>query len=177
MQMKPTEQVIIKRASINDAEEILDLQKVAYVSEAEIYNDFTIPPLHQTISEILSEFNNQAFLKATLEDRIVGAIRSYLKSGTCYIGKLIVHPEHQNRGNGTRLLHGAERLFPDAERYELFTGMKSEKNLYLYGKNGYRIFRSERVSEDLILVFLEKTKKVSRQPATRDADGNGSFAC
>jgi ribosomal protein RSM22 (predicted rRNA methylase) len=37
--------VIIERATIKDAEEILDLQKLAYKSEAEIYNDYAIPPL------------------------------------------------------------------------------------------------------------------------------------
>ena len=40
--------MIVKRASFEDAKEILDLQKLAYVSEAEIYNDYSIPPLTQT---------------------------------------------------------------------------------------------------------------------------------
>ncbi len=39
----------IERAIISDAEEILSLQKLAYRSEAEIYNDFNIPPLVQTL--------------------------------------------------------------------------------------------------------------------------------
>lgn len=32
-----------------NAKETFDLQKLVYVSEAEIINDFTIPPLHQKI--------------------------------------------------------------------------------------------------------------------------------
>ena len=48
--------MIIKRATIADAEEILSLQKLVYESEAEIYNDFTIPPLTQTLEEIKAEF-------------------------------------------------------------------------------------------------------------------------
>ena len=39
----------IEQATIEDAQEILALQKLAYTSEAEIYNDFTILPLHQTL--------------------------------------------------------------------------------------------------------------------------------
>jgi hypothetical protein len=35
-------------ADKGDYEEILDLQKLAYQSEAIIFNDFTIPPLTQT---------------------------------------------------------------------------------------------------------------------------------
>jgi len=37
--------ILIERATISDAEEILALQKLAYRSEAEIYHDFNIPPL------------------------------------------------------------------------------------------------------------------------------------
>lgn len=157
--MKAKDKMVIERALIEDALEILDLQKLAYVSEAEIIDDFTIPPLHQTIDEILSEFERQVFLKVELEGRIIGSVRSYLENGTCYIGKLIVHPKHQNRGIGTKLLSAAECLFPDAERYKLFTGQASVRNLHLYGKHGYRTFRSEEVSKKLTLVFLEKINK------------------
>ena len=159
--MKPTDKIIIKRASIEDAEEILELQKLSYVSEAEILDDFTIPPLHQTIDEILSEFSHQLFLKVEFENRIIGSVRSYLENRTCYIGKLIVHPDYQNCGIGTRLLSAAENQFPDAQRYELFTGRKSEKNLHIYKKNGYRIVKSKVVSMKLTLVFLEKINEAA----------------
>jgi ribosomal protein S18 acetylase RimI-like enzyme len=95
-------------------------------------------------------------LKAVLDKKIAGSVRAHLESGTCYIGKLIVHPNHQNVGIGTRLLQVVERQFPDSERYELFTGNKSGKNLHIYKKHGYRIFKDEVVSEKLTLVFLER---------------------
>jgi N-acetylglutamate synthase-like GNAT family acetyltransferase len=158
--MKPTDEMLIERAVIENAGEILDLQKLAYLSEAEIIDDFTIPPLHQTIDEIRSEFDHQIFLKIGLENRIAGSVRCYLEKETCHIGKLIAHPDCQNSGMGTKLLNAAEKQFPDAERYELFTGQKSKKNLHLYGKNGYRIFKTETISEKLTLVFLEKMDKV-----------------
>ncbi len=151
--------VYIERASIEDVEEILELQKLAYISEAEIIDDFTIPPLHQKMDEILSEFRNQIFLKYEIDNKIAGSVRIYLEMGTGYIGKLIVHPNHQNLGIGTKLLFEAEKQYPDAERYELFTGKKSEKNLHLYTKNGYQFFNNKKVSEKLTLVFLEKINK------------------
>lgn len=43
--------MIIERASLEDAKEILELQKLAYVSEAEIYNDYSIPPMMQTLDQ------------------------------------------------------------------------------------------------------------------------------
>jgi len=146
----------IEKATIDEAQEILILQKLAYTSEAEIYTDFNIQPLHQTLDEIKTEFAEQHFLKVSEEGRIIGSIRAYVKDGTCFIGKLIVHPEYQNRGLGTKLLQEIENVFDNVDRYELFTGHKSQKNLYLYEKNGYRIFRRQQVTDGLIIVFLEK---------------------
>jgi ribosomal protein S18 acetylase RimI-like enzyme len=157
------QEIVISRASVDDIEEILALQKIAYVSEAEIIDDFSIPPLRQTMGEILSEFDHQVFLKATLEQRIVGSVRCYLEGETCHIGKLIVHPQHQNQGIGTRLLLAAERYFPQARRFELFTGQKSAKNLYIYRKNSYRISKNQKISDKLTFVFLEKFRDVSQQ--------------
>ena len=162
--MEPSGKIVLERASIEDAEAILELQKLAYVSEAEIIDDFTIPPLHQTMDEILSEFDHQVFLKVEVANRIIGSVRSYLERGTCHIGKLIVHPEHQNRGIGTALLHAAEDQFPTAERYELFTGQKSGKNWHIYEKAGYHVFRSKVVSKKLTLVYWEKPNRMAQQP-------------
>lgn len=155
--MTPTSDIIIQKASTEDAEEILALQKLAYVSEAELLDDFTIPPLRQTIDEILTEFDYQIVLKVDLADRIIGSVRCCLQDGTCHIGKLIVHPDQQNRGIGTKLLQAAESQCPDAQRYELFTSHKSEKNLHIYEKCGYRIFKRNVISDKLTIVFLEKT--------------------
>jgi ribosomal protein S18 acetylase RimI-like enzyme len=150
--------MIIELATTLDAKEILALQKLAYISEAEIYNDFTIQPLHQTLNEITSEIQMQYVLKCVVNDRIVGAVRAYMTEGTCFICKLIVHPKFQNQGIGTQLLKETENHFNRAKRFELFTGHKSEKNLHLYRKQGFAIFKSEKVNAALTLVFMEKIK-------------------
>jgi len=72
----------IMRASQEDAEIILHLQMHAYLSEAEIYNDFSIPPLIQTLKEIRQEFSQQVFLNALEEGKIVGSVRDYLEQST-----------------------------------------------------------------------------------------------
>jgi GNAT superfamily N-acetyltransferase len=150
--------MIVERADVEDVEEILALQKLAYQSEAAIYNDYTIPPLTQTLEEIEADFAKQVFLKVVVDGRIVGSVRAHVREGTCFVGRLIVHPDFQNRGIGAMLLKGIEEVFYDAERFELFTGGRSEKNLYLYQKQGYEIFRSEELTDKVSLVFLEKCK-------------------
>ena len=124
----------IQRATREDAAEILALQKLAYRSEAEIYDAYDIPPLTQALAEMEADLERQTVLKAVMEGRIVGSVRAYEREGTCHIGRLIVHPEQQNRGLGARLLREIEAAFPQVERYELFTGHRSERNLYLYAK-------------------------------------------
>ena len=47
-------------------------------------------------------------------------------------------------------------MFPDAAKFELFTGSKSEGNIRLYERLGYRSSRGERVSASLSLVSFEK---------------------
>src|SRR4030042_5424637 len=120
--------MIIKNARFSDAEEILSIQRLAYRSEAEIYDDFTIPPLTQTLEEFRNDFENQLILKIILDGRIMGSVRGFVREGTCYIGRLIVHPDFQNRGIGTHLMNRIEKDFKEAKRFEIFTGHKSERN-------------------------------------------------
>lgn len=147
----------ILRADVSDATEILSLQKLAYISEAEIYNDFNIPPLTQTLEEVLNKFKDHIFLKAVEEGKIVGSVRAnILDSGAVYIGRLIVHPEYQNQGIGTRLMDTIETCFPGIKIFELMTGFKSQKNISFYEKRGYKIFKKEKFKDDLLILYMEK---------------------
>ena len=156
----PMDQISIKVATKEDLPAILALQKKAYLSEAIIYNDFTIPPLHQSMDDIEDEFNKCLFIKLEGDGEIIGSVRGYEVGGVCYIGKLIVEPRCQNQGIGTRLLDDIESRFANAHVYELFTGHKSQKNLHIYQKQGYVISRSEQVSPSLALTYLRKKNPV-----------------
>lgn len=150
--------ISIIEADICDADEILALQKAAYQSEAIINNDWTIPPLTQTLSEIKKEFADKFFLKAVMEQRVVGSVRGILNGTTCLIGRLIVHPDYQNKGIGTMLMASIEKAFSNAERFELFTGAKSKNNILFYKKLGYKKCREEDLSSNVRLIFMEKLK-------------------
>jgi len=52
----------IQKACIEDAEEILNVQKEAYLGQAEIYQNFNIHPLTQTLDSIKQEFSEKSFL-------------------------------------------------------------------------------------------------------------------
>jgi ribosomal protein S18 acetylase RimI-like enzyme len=152
---------MIEGAVVSDAEEILPLQKLAYRSEAEIYDDFNIPPLVQTLGSIKNDFENQVFLKVVINGKIIGSVRAFAKEGTCYIGRLIVHPDFQNQGIGTKLMNEIEQIFKTCERFELFTGDRSYRNLYLYQKLGYKIFKTAKITDRTNIVYMGKNMRSS----------------
>jgi ribosomal protein S18 acetylase RimI-like enzyme len=148
--------VTISRASLRDVEAILALQKLAYQSEARLYDDWTLPPLTQDLASIREEFRAALVLKATVSDRLVGSVRARVADGTAAIGRLIVDPEFQGQGIGSKLLEAVEAACAGVAKFELFTGSKSEANIRLYQRHGYTVTRTEPLSPTLSLTFLEK---------------------
>ncbi len=150
--------MVIGEATIDDAEELLALQKLSYLSEAEIYDDYSIQPLTESLDNLREEFSRRIVLKVTHEGRIIGSVRAHLEGGTCHIGKLMVHPDHRNRGVGKMLMGEVEGKFENAARFELFTGHKSEKNISLYMKLSYKISKMKKISDKLTLLYFEKQR-------------------
>ncbi|MGE5173063.1 MAG: GNAT family N-acetyltransferase [Betaproteobacteria bacterium] len=148
----------IRDATTSDAAAILEIQKLAFHGQGILYNDFTLPPLLQTLEELVLDFKKHLFLKAMDEGRVVGSIRGRAERETCFISRLIVHPDYQNKGIGKKLMHAVENKFGKALRYELSTGHKSEKNLALYAKLGYREYERKPQSAKVMLICLEKWK-------------------
>ena len=159
--------VTISTAAGDDAEKILKLQYLCYQGEAELYGDYGIEPLTQTLDALRAELAGGTVLVARLGEEVVGSVRGAVdEDGTARISKLIVHPRMQRHGLGGRLLHALEdRLAADeAKRYRLFTGHRSQVNLRLYRKLGYaQIGAAEQVTRHLSLVHMEKP---AADPAT-----------
>mgnify|MGYP000904269509 FL=1 len=152
---------VVSAASAEDAEEILALQKLAYESEARFYNDWSIPPLTQTLEGMREDLATKLVLKAVAGGRIVGSVRAHLVDGVCRVGRLIVHPDFQRRGIGSRLLSTIEESFPEAEKLELFTGSESEATIRLYRRHGYVVTRTERQTPSVLITYLEKLGPVA----------------
>ncbi len=146
---------MIERAELHDLPEILQLQYLAYQSEAALFGSQDIPPLKQTLDEVTAEFQRGIILKMTEGGRIIGSVRAWEQDGTVQIGKLMVHPAHQKKGHGSALLAAIEGCFP-GKRYALFTSTRSTGNLRLYQKRGYTEFARKAVNDELEFVYLEK---------------------
>ena len=139
-----------------DLPEILAVQKAAFEAEAQLVNDWNIPPLTQTLDELADDWRQGIMLKAVNEDgTIVGTVRGHMAPDGFYIGRLAVQPQWQGRGCGSALL---EAMIGRAEsnRLVLFTSTKSERNLRLYERFGFRPFKKSTTATGVPLVWLEK---------------------
>jgi ribosomal protein S18 acetylase RimI-like enzyme len=146
----------IDKASASDFPSILEIQKKAFFSEAEFYQNFNIQPLTQTLSEMVEECNEKVVLKAAIERKIVGSVRANINENVCWVNKLVVLPEYQRQGIGEKLLREIETYFPNAEKFTLATGAKSESNIRLYKKVGYEIIGYETFHGGIEAVMMVK---------------------
>lgn len=146
----------IEIASKDDAIRILEIQKAAFQGQAEIYNNYELPPLIQSLGSIENEFHDKTFLKALLTGQIIGAVRFKVCEGLVTIERMVVKPEHQNKGVGSALLKKIESLVPNATAFQLFTGNKSARNIHLYQKIGYQEISRETTEQGIELLHMEK---------------------
>ncbi|MEI7729831.1 MAG: GNAT family N-acetyltransferase [Verrucomicrobiota bacterium] len=153
------DRTIICRAERDDLPEILALQKVAYQSEAEIYGDDSLPALQQSLTEIQKDFDRGLFLKAVVNGKIIGSVRGYQEGDTAHLLRCSVHPYFRGRGVAARLANEIEKEFPGVKRFEAFTGDRSKRNLHIYGKLGYKVYKSEpSYTPSFRWVYMEKMK-------------------
>lgn len=147
----------ILAADKSDLKTILELQYLAYQSEADLFGTRDIPPLKQTLEEVTEEYSKGLILKLVDDQQaIIGSVRAYENDGTVYIGKLMVHPSERGKGYGSQLLRTIEEHFP-GKRYELFTSTRSLDNIRLYKRSGYKVFAQKKITGELEFVYMEKT--------------------
>ena len=80
------------------------------------------------------------------DNQIVGSIRGNIYNDhICHIGKLIVHPDFQNRGIGKALMYEIEKYFPSCLKFTLFTGEEMPNTLHLYTKVGYHVIYKKEI--------------------------------
>jgi len=154
--MEQFPEITIVQASNTDFAEILAIQKKAFRSEAEFYENFNIQPLTQTLEEMEVECGGKIVLKALADGQIVGSIRANVSDNICFVNKLVVLPKFQKKGIGKNLLQEIENYFTGIEKFILQTGALSESNIGLYIKAGYQITARSMFEGGVEAVVMEK---------------------
>jgi tRNA (guanine37-N1)-methyltransferase len=129
-------------ASAADAPELMTLGRACWVTEARANDSLEIPPLVETLTEVEAGLAEWQTWTIRAGGRLVGSVRartSPTDPTLWQIGRLMVAPDLQGRGLGRALLALAEGAAPaSATAYWLNTGRRSERNLRIYRRAGYR---------------------------------------
>lgn len=155
---KPAD-VEIAALGVRHAGEVLTLQRAAYVPEAQHYRDPDLPPLIQTLGELVEELDSPRVigLGAWKDGRLVGSVRVRVDGAVGHLGRLVVVPDLQGTGIGSALLRACEEALPAAvAEIRLFTGAQSDPTIRLYERFGY-VRQGETPAGTHDLVHLTKT--------------------
>lgn len=139
---------------VEDAGEVLTLQRAAYVPEARRYRDPELPPLTQSLDDVRAELAREDVVGLGVRDdgRLVAAVRLRIDGAVAHLGRLVVAPDRQGEGIGTDLLAACERVLPpEVAEIRLFTGSRSESTIRLYERAGYvRQYETPEGTHDLV---------------------------
>lgn len=148
--------LVIRKALKEDLPVILNIQKRAFIVQAELYDAYDIPPMIETIEDIDLSSEKLIVLVAEVDGTIVGSIRVVFGEEEAEIKRLSVIDKFQGRGIGRKLLSEAEKNCGGVSRIWLFTGGQSYENINLYKKAGYRPFKEEHWKDNFTLIYLDK---------------------
>ncbi len=145
----------IEKAQKKEAVEILRGQKKAFEEVAKQHEHMDMPPMTETKEAAEKALMNATVFIAKTKKEIVGSVRGEEKDGACYISRLWVLPEYQKKGIGHALMFAVEDAFVYLDKYELFTGSKSEDTIEFYKERGYEETKREPL-RNYELVYLDK---------------------
>ncbi|MBF6548311.1 GNAT family N-acetyltransferase [Nocardia brasiliensis] len=123
-----------------DLAELVVLQRCCWVPEAVLNDMLDLPPLRETHDEVLAWATTSTTLVVRQRGRLVAAVRGQVEGSDWHVGRLMVAPDLTGRGVGSHLLRLIETLAPPhIERFILFTGARSGRNIRMYQHAGYQL--------------------------------------
>lgn len=140
------------------AGELLTVRRAAFVTEAQLYGDPSIPALTQSLVELRADLQRAEVvtLGAWIGPRLVGSIRVELEAERANLGRLAVVPDLQGQGLGTQLLMAVLEYLPEqTKEVWVFTGQDSKQNLSMYAKQGYE-HQYDQHTGDLTYAYLRR---------------------
>jgi len=153
-----SDRVVIRLARREEAAALAEVIRKAFVTEQLVYGD--IPPLHETAADLEATFDaGEITLAAELDGALVGTVRGEtIADGSVVVRRLAVLVEARGNGVARQLMTALEAAYPDAQRFELFTGALNHAALGLYEAVGYTQSGTDVVGAGITVVVLEKLR-------------------
>jgi GNAT superfamily N-acetyltransferase len=152
--------IILVKASLEDAEFIHAMQIKSFMPLLERYQDFETNPanesLEKVIARIIQSFTDYYIIKSG--SAFIGGIRIVKKDNKRYrVSPVFILPEYQGNGLAQKVFQMIEQIYHDAKSWELDTILQEPGNCHLYEKLGYKkTGKTEIVNSRMTLVFYEK---------------------
>lgn len=140
------------------AGELLTLQRAAFVTEAQHYDNPKLPVLTQTLDELKRDIARKdvVMVGAWIGHRLVGSIRVQIEGEKANLGRFAVAPDMQGQGIGTEMLMRVLNYVPDTiSEVWMFTGQDTKQSLNMYAKNGFE-HQYDTHTGDLTYAYLRK---------------------
>lgn len=148
------------KATVLDAEVMGKMQVESFKPHLQRYKDVATSPVNESLEKMVYRINYEkgSYFKIIADNRHAGCVWVYEKAPKLYnIGIIYISPEFQCKGIGQKALAIAERLFPQAESWELDCPSDLSLNRHCYEKVGYRLTEETKIINDkLTLVFYRK---------------------
>lgn len=160
----------LQKATIEDSEKLLDLQRKVFMPLYLKYEDHGFSPATQTMDRFIRRFEVGDYYKIYYDNNLVGSIFVFEKSpGTMKLHIINILKEFQGKGIAQEVMKRIETLYPQAERWELETILTERKNCYIYEKMGYIQSGALKVINDkLTLVNYIKNENIYRIKDVKD---------
>jgi ribosomal protein S18 acetylase RimI-like enzyme len=134
------------------AEKILQIQKLAYAVEAEIINYYKIPPLLETLNDLIH--CKEIFIAYQNNEEILGFLSYTIQGQKIEICRLAIHPDYFKNGIATALLQFLCSI-KNITEYKVSTGAVNLPAICLYLKFGFEETHKS-IIDDLVLVHFVK---------------------
>ena len=154
-------ELILKRATCEDAELIWKMQIEAFSDLYEKYQDTDTSPATEPLEKILSRLRQcfTYYYIIEVDKNIVGALRvvdKKEKGSAKRISPIFILKKYRNMGIAQAAIIEAERIHGN-DNWELETILSEKGNCYLYEKMGFKSTgKTEKVNDKMTLVFYQK---------------------
>ena len=151
----------LEKATVENAEEIHQIQIKSFKELLEKYEDFETNPGNETIDRVIDRINQRItdYYIIKYMDISVGAIRviNLEDNKKCRVSPIFVLPEYQNRGIAQKVFEIIEESYKPENGWVLETILQEKGNCYLYEKIGYKkTGKVERINDKMDIVYYQK---------------------
>ncbi|EIJ82138.1 GCN5-related N-acetyltransferase [Bacillus methanolicus PB1] len=154
----------IKEINILDedtAKHVLSLQLEAYRIEADLIGTMDIPPLKDSLQELM--VCGEEFVGFFEQEELIGATSYKVENGQLDIHRLMVKPGHFRKGIARKLLNYLEKANPEVHEMIVSTGAANLPAVQLYQKLGFKKTGEQKTKEGIFLVQFKKTVLISKK--------------